>query len=430
MDDFLLKAGMHVTDIDMDKEVETYLAQMKDGLEGRTASLMMIPTYISLSDNIPCNKRVLIIDAGGTNLRLATAVKTEQNGIEISDFSQNPMVGTRGRVTIRQFFEQMTAYMEPYLNDSEITTVGFCFSFNTDILPDRDAIINYFSKEVDVVVDGTYCIGKSINEILTRRGRSPLKFVILNDTVATMLGGIAKGIGTEYESYIGYILGTGTNLCYLEDTQNIRKSSSAMATRGRMAINCESGMYDGFRQGRFDAELDAQSLHPGLSKMEKMMSGAYQGILLYRTALGAVDVGLFSPQFADGLKEYDAFTMRQVDEFCVARSGDGDLARLCGDNKRDNDNLYRMIEVSIQRAACLTTVIFTATMLQAGCGKLKERPVCITAEGTTFHKSVLFRAKLKEYIAYYIEGKRGLYCHIANGQDTTLIGAAVAALME
>ena len=62
-------------------------------------------------------------------------------------------------------------------------------------------------------------IGKGLLEALGRGGAGK-SVVLLNDTVATLLAGKAAD-KKRYGSYVGFILGTGTNIAYLEKNENI-----------------------------------------------------------------------------------------------------------------------------------------------------------------------------------------------------------------
>lgn len=430
-DEFLRRHGMHYDSINMQTETEAYLNQMKDGLAGLPSSLMMIPTFITIADEIPCDKEVIVMDAGGTNFRIAVVRRAKDGSMAISNFSKHPMPGTQGRISVEDFFERIADYMEPVLKITAAQTVGFCFSFATESLPSKEGRLSAFSKEI--LVDGVngQLIGESVNAVLKKRGYAPKRFVLLNDTVATMLGGISTAQNNRYSSFIGYILGTGTNTCYLEQCEKIIKSPEAKAVEGRMAINCESGMYNGIAQGDYDKELDVQSVLPGSSRFEKMVSGAYQGTVIYKTVRGAVEEGLFSKEFTERFAQVrDQFTMPQIDGFCADPTGSGELAMLAGDNRQDREILYDIIDASFERSARLTAIVFTAIMLQTGSGTDREKPVCITAEGTSFTKSVLFRKKLDVYISRYLNGARGLYCDIITVENATLIGSAIAALMD
>ena len=58
------------------------------------------------------------------------------------------------------------------------------------------------------------------------------------------------------------------------------------------------------------------------------------------------------------------------------------------------------------------------------------KPVCVTAEGSTFYNSKLFKNKLEYYIKRYINDEMNLYCDIIKADKATLIGTAIAALMN
>ena len=427
-DTFLRQYGMHYDTIDMRKETDAFLKQMRDGLAGRPSSLMMIPTFITVTGGIPSGREVIVMDAGGTNLRVAT-VRLEADGrVTVANFSKQPMPGTQGRLTKDEFFEKFADYMEPVLKNSDAQTVGFCFSFATEILPSKEGRIKVFSKEIRVDGAEGQLVGESLNAVLKKRGYAPKRFILLNDTVATMLGGMAGGTGA-YSSFIGYILGTGTNICYLEQCANITKMPEAAGLGGQMAINCESGNYDGFAQGKFDQEVDAESKAPGGYRMEKMISGAYQGTVIYKTVRGAVADGLFSAAFAERFGRMERFTMPQIDAFCADPQNGGELAALA-DNGQDRETLYDIIDTCFERSARMTAGVFAAIIRQSGAGTDRTLPVCITAEGTSFTKSVLFKKKLDIYIQSCLNDTLGLWCDIIGGNDVNLTGSAIAALVD
>lgn len=69
-------------------------------------------------------------------------------------------------------------------------------------------------------------------------------------------------------------------------------------------------------------------------------------------------------------------------------------------------------------------------MTQTGKGHDPEHPVCIVAEGTTFYKAPLLRPKLAYYLDTFLRGELGFACEIVKADDATLIGSAVAALLN
>lgn len=423
---FLIKHGMHYKTIDLDTETRAFAKQMRDGLEGKTSSLMMIPTFVTIHDNITTGEEVIVMDAGGTNFRVATAHVNINGSISISNLNNFPMPGKDAALTADQFFEAIVDYMEPVLHSSD--KAGFCFSYPCEMLPNKDGRILGLSKEVRVEGIAGVLLGESLNNVLKRRGRSTKLFVILNDTVATMLGGMAVSRAC-YEDYVGYILGTGTNNCYLEKCNKIAKSAEAKAIGGRMAVNMESGGYDGFLQGDYDKELDDQSSNPGDHIMEKMISGAYQGTLIYKTIIGGVKEGLLSASFGLHLDRLGKLTGRQIDEFCLEPKGDNVLAMIVAGINDDYEILNEIIDASFERSSRITAITFAAILTHTNMGKDPEKAVCIMAEGTTFEKSVLFRKKLDSYIKNYLGKQLGLNCVVINERNVTVTGAAIAALM-
>ena len=69
--DFLKKYDMDYDRIDIVKEVEVFIEDMQKGLDGKPGNLDMLPTYIPMSEEIPSNEPVVVMDAGGTNFRVA-----------------------------------------------------------------------------------------------------------------------------------------------------------------------------------------------------------------------------------------------------------------------------------------------------------------------------------------------------------------------
>ena len=70
-EEFLLQTGMHPDLIDLQRQTSLFRREMQRGLAGDSSSLPMLPTYLTTDGVLPADKPVLVIDAGGTNLRLA-----------------------------------------------------------------------------------------------------------------------------------------------------------------------------------------------------------------------------------------------------------------------------------------------------------------------------------------------------------------------
>ena len=92
--------------------------------------------------------------------------------------------------------------------------------------------------------------------------------------------------------------------------------------------------------------------------------------------------------------------------------------------------LYYLIDGVIERAAKFVAVNLAAIMQKTGKGKNPLKPVCITAEGTTFYKSKLFRDKLNYYVRTYLNDELNIYCEFVKAENATLIGTAIAGLLN
>ena len=432
--DFLRRNGMHHDTIDFDQNVDRFIQEMDRGLKGQGGSLPMIPTYISMGDSVPRNEPVIVIDAGGTNLRVCVVAFNEEGQTVISDFKNYAMPGTQGEMDRDTFFATMADYLAPVIHKSR--KIGFCFSYPVEIQPNRDGKLLFFTKEVKVNGVNGEMLGQGLMDALEAKGLPrPESVVILNDTVAALLGGRAALPNRVFDSYIGFILGTGTNTCYIENTRNITKLLAVAAQDGNMLINVESGGYEGAPRGAFDEAFDTGTVNPGRYAFVKMISGGYQGGL-FQTIIGkCADSGLFSASFADAFAKIDTLVSKDIDDFLFQpKSEKSVLAKCCGledseQTRTDRHTLYAIIDIIIERAAKLVAINLTVAVEKSGKGQDPLFPVLITADGSTFYKSKLFRGKLDKYLVRHMNEERGLYCEFVKAENANLVGSAIAGLM-
>lgn len=468
--DFLKQTRMTAETIDMETGVGLFLDEMEKGLAADGASLQMLPTYVGTEGDLPLNRPVLVLDAGGTNFRVARVSFDSSGTPVIESFVKNPMPGTRGTVDKKTFFHSIVDYMAGHLdswNEKEAPAVGFCFSYPTAINPDGDGRLVHFTKEVEAPEVAGELIVANLLEALAERGfRPPRRTVLLNDTVATLLAGkaastsissdaaaataaisAAAGAGTsaarDYDGYIGFILGTGTNCAYVEENRRIGKLAASAGSAGTSAaaaaqsaaggsqvINIESGGMNRIPGGSIDDLFDADTINPGRYRFEKMVSGAYLGPLAGRLLVEAVEAGVFSEKAAAELRQIEEFNTILVDGFLHAPTDrQNPIALACGDPD-DRAAAYVLLDAVIDRAAKLAAVNLAATSLREGGGKDPGRPLAICADGTTFYrtKDLLFRTR--HYLHSYLQQEKEVYFEMVHRDDAPIIGSAVAALLE
>ncbi|MGN1399837.1 MAG: hypothetical protein ACI4WG_07565 [Erysipelotrichaceae bacterium] len=418
---FLKKYNQHFSDISIDDTVSLMLKDMQNGLKGQPSSLLMIPTYLSTSGQLPLNLPVVVIDAGGTNLRIA-AVQFTENGLDVLKFEKYPMLGANSEMTGEQFIDKLVDLLIPFLQYSH--NIGFCFSFPAEILPNKDGKIISFSKENQITDYQGLILGQSMNRKLQEKGYQPdLKVVVLNDTVATLLGGPNLSKGASIDGQIGLILGTGTNSAYIEKTALITKIAGCPMEE--MIINTESGMFDKVNQGYFDKIVDDNSFNPGDSKFEKMISGIYLGSVINQTIKQAAKEGLFSnPEQIITLSD---FTMVEVDSFLRKPFSDNLLANATA-SLHDKELLYFFIDQALERSSKLVVANLASDIIQMDRGKSICSPVRIMIEGSTYHKCYSFKEKINKYMIDYVNGQLKRYYCVVNDNDANLAGSAVAAL--
>ncbi len=423
--DFLRAQGMSAESFDMAAGVRAFVAEMETGLEGRGGSLEMIPTYVSVGKEIPVGEPVIAIDAGGTNLRVAVIHFDAQKMPVVEGFQRFPMPGTNGRIGRQEFFDIIAGYLAPLL--PRANKIGFCFSYPTEILPNGDGRLIRFVKEVQVDGVEGELIGKGLLDAIAAAGHDAGKSIILlNDTVATLLAGKAARAAHPYGSYIGFILGTGTNTCYIERNANIKKARG-LNPAGAMVINIESGAYDKAPQGLVDRAFDAHTANPGVHPFEKMISGGYFGELALEVLMASAKTSLLSGQACEKLFGLKAFATKDGNEFLDEPYGAGKLA-MCMDSAEDRVAAYYVIDGLYERAARFVAVNLAAVIKKSGAGQDPCRPVCITADGTMFHKTKLFRSKLEHYVKVFLNDEMGLYADFIEVENASLLGTAIAGL--
>ncbi len=422
---FLEKHELAAARIDFEQETALFLENLRHGLKTEHTSMHMLPSYIEVGKSLPVGETVIVMDAGGTNLRVAALTFNERYEAIVEHFAMYPMPGTKGPVSKQAFFDTLVKYLEPVLPLSR--KIGLCFSFATEMYPNRDGRPLAFSKEVELPEVEGELIGENLKLALREKGyREEIGIVLLNDTVAALLGGMSLLGKREISSYVGFILGTGTNTAYVEKNARILKVSGLDPEKS-MIMNTESGTYPIANRSPIDKAIDAQTQIPGDHLFEKLLSGRYKGTQLYYTLKAAVAEGLFSEGFARGLSSIQDLEAKELSRFLKQSYGQGLLAGFC-QNEDDREVLYLLIDNLEERAARLVIVNFAAILEQLNCGKNPLAPVAMTIDGSTYFKSPLLKAKVEYYVHAYLKDELGYYLELVPSDNSNLVGAAIAAL--
>ena len=404
--EFLKRHNQSPEQVDAEQQILLFCRDMERGLQRDGQTIPMIPTYLCNVDRsqIKGGKRILI-DAGGTNFR--SALGSFEGGKILIERQQKRAMPASGGETLgkSEFYDSIAQSIAPLCDEGG--DVGFCFSYPVDMESNLDGKVKSFSTEVKAPqVIGTYVGAETLAALKKYDGRQR-KIAILNDTVATLLGGMAIS-QKDYSTYLGYIYGTGTNLCCIVDTEKIAKAKNL--PRGKMLINMECGGYDKFPMGDFDKKAAAKTDAPDSQLYEKMTSGKYLSEIMFEALCTAAEEGHVSRKPAH-------FDLKDVSALLEGQT-------TLGLSAEDVDFASEICRLLIRRAAKLGAIANTAAAVFTAEG---NKPVAIVAEGTTFNKLVGYRACFESYLAEYFS-RRGLCYEVVQGEDLNLVGTLMATM--
>lgn len=440
--DFARYYGFHYGVCDPIALVKDLVIEMERGLRGDPSMLPMLPSYLSPVSAVPPGKTVIALDAGGTNLR-AALVRFDEAGKAVAEGTQKThMPGTKGRLTAEQFFDEIAAAAAPLLEQKgDVEGIGFCFSYPMEMTEEADGVLLGFSKEVDAPEVIGRAIGAGLREALARRGvRAPERIVLLNDTVATLLsglaeipadGGLRKGAdiyGVEGGPVIGFILGTGMNVAYPET--RIPKIGFESPDAPQIVV-CETGSFRTRYTGRLDDEFDRTTKNPGAYTFEKTMSGAYLGPLTLYMLKKAVADGVLRFRKSEELLAMN-FQTKDLNAFMHAPlAGEGPIGSLFGADERDAlATLVFLTSMVTERAALFAAASVASAVERTAAGFDPFVPVRVAVEGTTYMIYKGMRAALESYLHAMVSAKAPRSLVISPVEQASLFGAAVAALSK
>ena len=410
--------------IDRQAMIATFLSEMEKGLKGEPSSLRMIPTYVGVNGKIPQGAKAAVLDAGGTNFR--SAVVSIPPTIE--DKMNQPMPGAKSDVTEDEVYGAFAEELKRVAPKATVKKYGWCFSYNCDATPELDAKLNCWTKGIRApMIVGQY-VGK---ELLKRLGGGEI--AIVNDTVATLLAAKATEGDKTYSSYLGFILGTGTNTAYVEKNRNIVKLQG-LDPSGSMIINAESGSFDKLAQSNFDKAMDQKTQDPGHNPLEKMIAGGYLGGVGLELYKAAAKAGLFSAKAASAIGGIGALETMDLDNFCAAfkkEGRDNPLDAIFADP--DDAKMARRLGIPVfERAAVLTAIHLAAFCIKSGEGADDSAPIAINADGSTYYKTcaIPFADTVKKELDDMLVQRRNIhYCITPRVADAPMVGAAIAAML-
>ena len=250
-------------------------AKIEEGLKKDGMEISDIPTHISPKQDIS-NGKVLTLDWGGTNFR-AAVVEFKNGKPFIIETKKKPLsaVETAGFKQDDLFNEMASLICELESLDESVTQIGYCFSYPAQCELNGDAVLIEWTKGIEIMDMVKKPVGEPLMRYLNAcKNIRPTfnKIKVINDTVACLFAGLSE---TGYDTYLGLIVGTGTNMASLMPLEKIEKLNSKEA--GAIPVNLESGNFRPPHLTVVDGLVDAMSNNKGYQLFEKAISGGYMG---------------------------------------------------------------------------------------------------------------------------------------------------------
>lgn len=388
------------------KEISLDLQQkVENGLNNPNTEIQCIPTYVK-PKTLGVEGQATVLDLGGTNYRAAVvSFKEGKTDIYPPDgWSKDLSVMKTKGYTAKTLFAEQASFLKD-LKMPEKSPIGYCFSYPAECLPDGDAKLLRWTKGVDIKEMIDQPIGKPLKDYLNENGSVEFTAVkVINDTVASLFAGLSD---SSFDSYIGLIVGTGTNMATFIHSDKISKLDKELNWQGLTPINLESGNYKPLHLTSIDDQVDAASGTKDAQRFEKAVSGMY---------LGKIFTALF-PE--DGFDEN--FDSKALTELI---------------NKPDKKKKKHVREARriYKRSAKLVAASLAGLVLVMVSHDPSIKKICLTAEGSLFWSKVKSCKEYNKLVSKTLKtlleelGHKDVKVKVTEIHNANMIGSAVAAL--
>ena len=378
-------------------------AKIEDGLKKDGMEILDIPTHITPKKDISDGK-VLALDWGGTNFR--AAIVEFKNGKPAVIESKKKPISAKETAGFKQddLFNEMASLICELENlDESVTQIGYCFSYPAASKLNGDAVLLRWTKGIDIPDLVEQPVGESLMKYLNNFKNIRTTFTnikVLNDTVACLFAALSE---TGYDSYMGLIVGTGTNMAGLMPLNKIEKLNSKEA--GVIPVNLESGNFKPPHLTVVDGLVDAMSNNKGSQLFEKAISGGYMG-------------EIFKTVFLNQKIKYDF---------------DGsDLANLINNPAGKPEDQVHVAQWIYDRSAKLVAASLAGLAQALVSQNASVKKICLAADGSVFWgKDQNNETYYKNLVAEVLESllPEGVTITIIDEmQDPNLVGSAISAL--
>jgi hexokinase len=415
-----------------------FVDELTLGLKEDGHTLKMIPSYVTRRPTGKETGSYLALDLGGTNFRVCevylegdSKVRLTQKKFTIPDYAKC------GQSDV--LFDFLADSVLTFITENNIPTesdipLGFTFSFPVNQTAIDKGYLMVWTKGFDCKDTINKDVVALLNEALARKNVKVHVTALVNDTVGTLMSHAYNDPGT----FVGVILGTGTNAAYVEKVSAIPKWKGGPVESGEMIINCEWGAFDNERVvlpfNKYDQKMDEESTNPGQQTFEKMISGMYLGEIVRQVIVELVQRrilfgGVSSPEIETPYKFETAYMSRierdHTSDLLDTKMVLQELLNIPYPAPRDRRIVRRICELVATRAARLSAVGVAAVVTKME----RVNDGCTVAiDGSVYEHYPHFGNRMKDAL-HELLGMFEENVNIVLGKDGSSVGAGVIAAL-
>eukprot|EP00796_Vickermania_ingenoplastis_P012436 gene12436-biopygen9141 len=399
-----------LSDTHMKEMLMFMLHEMVEGLEGRTSTIRMLPSFVYKSNPSTSSGVFYALDLGGTNFRVLRVALRRGRVEERVDVKvqvphrartgdQSDLFGFMARHVRRLMEEHAPEDLQRRIS------IGFTFSFPCERTAINKGLLVAFGKNFTTKNVVGHDVVELLQLALHREALQAVVVALCNDTVGTL---VAKYFEDE-NCQVGVIIGTGCNVSYFERSDAVTKRPDVAAHGASVwtAIDVNAGPFD--FGGKlvlpvtgFDLEMDASVTTTRGICLEKLVSGMYLGEIARQVLLKLAQIGCLPADLATGLSKPWGFETRYMGMVCADQIPGLQFTRnlvkqVTGVDLQDAEDLHLFREVCRMvrnRSAQLSSVVTSAPILKNHTQGLAS----VAVDGSVYEKTPSFQRLYQESI--------------------------------
>lgn len=354
-----------------------------------TSVVKMFPTYVrSLPDGTE-EGDFFALDLGGSNFRVLL-VKLKGGEVEmipkVYKIEKEIMTGTG-----EQLFDYIADCLAEFkkeqgLEDKDLP-LGFTFSFPCKQHGLNSATLVTWTKGFSASGVVNEDVAKLLSDACKRRKVNLDIIAVVNDTTGTLM----SCAHADRNCYVGLIIGTGTNACYMEKLDKVETWNGDNEEPKQTIINMEWGAFgdDGSLEDirtDFDREVDKITLNKGKQLYEKMISGMYLGEISRQAMVKLAEKNLlFEGAISAEMKTTWAFESKYLTDIEKDVSTEGTKIQ---EILKEMKCPHTPSDVAVVRAICSAVATRAAKLVTAGLAaviqKMGRKTVTIGVDGSLY----------------------------------------------